>query len=139
MFFIPYLPCKNCPHRIQLPIPTVEPDKRRTWPWGSTSTHLLCPSCKQINLYWFEECRWNNAESQSEPSAHIAMRQIDIPCGKEKCPEMLHVFAALPVGTHLDEAANIVELIDLNGLACERGHRNYGWPKHPAIRCGNPK
>jgi hypothetical protein len=137
MILIPFLPCKKCPNRIQLPIPAVEPANQSAWPWGSTSVYLLCPSCSQINLYWFEDCQWSNAESQSE--VQTAMRQIDIPCSKKNCPEMLHVFAALPVPSHLDDAANLVESIDLNGLTCKRGHRNYGCPKHPAIRCANPK
>jgi hypothetical protein len=48
---------------------------------------------------------------------------------------MLHILAIMPLRAHVNDAADLVEEIDLNGIACDRGHRNYHFPKHPAIRC----
>jgi hypothetical protein len=48
---------------------------------------------------------------------------------------MLYILAMMPLSAHVDDAADLVEMIDLNGISCDRGHRNYGLPKHRAIRC----
>jgi hypothetical protein len=48
---------------------------------------------------------------------------------------MLHILAMMPLSAQVDDAANLVEVINLNGVSCDRGHRNYGIPKHRAIRC----
>jgi hypothetical protein len=48
---------------------------------------------------------------------------------------MLYFLAMMPLRAHVDDAADLIEVIGLNGISCDRGHRNYGIPKHRAIRC----
>jgi hypothetical protein len=48
---------------------------------------------------------------------------------------MLYILGMMPLCAHVDDAASLVEVIDLNGISCDRGHLNYHSPKHPPIRC----
>ena len=133
MIFIPFLLCKNCPSHICLPLPFQgdAPPHSVAWPWGSLSAKLLCPSCWQINRYWAEDCRWDCVENTDQlgDSQPLAVHRIVVPCGSEECPSMLYFLAMMPLNAHVYDAADLVEEIDLNGIACDRGHQNYHSPK----------
>lgn len=140
MKFLPFLLCKTCPNHIWVPLPTHarNPPRRTMWPWGGLSENFLCPKCNRLNLYWAEDCRWSRLIENKKilwKSKPFVLYRIEVPCGVEQCPSLLHILAQMPDGKHLEDANEIAEWTDLNGMPCGNGHPNRGFPIHRAIRC----
>ena len=54
------------------------------------------------------------------------MHRISVPCGVERCPSLLHILVAMPLGSHVEDAANLVARTGLDGISCDNGHPNRG-------------
>lgn len=139
MIFLPYLLCKTCPSHISLPLPIQSETTPRqiAFPWGALSGNFLCQSCMRPSLYWAEDCRWDRAQStdQHHKSKSLAVHQIDIPCGAERCAGLLHILAVMPLGSHLEDAASLVARVLWVGTICDNGHPNSGRVDHRAFGC----
>jgi hypothetical protein len=125
VIFLPYLPCKNCVGRIELPlsIQSETTPSQIAWPWGALSGTFLCPSCMRLSLYWAEDCRWNPVRSMFRylQTIDLAVHQIDIPCVEERCPGLLHILAVMRLGSHRDDASGLAARIYLLGAPCDNG------------------
>jgi hypothetical protein len=139
MIFLPYLPCKKCVGRIELPLPIQQETtpSQIAWPWGVLSGTFVCPSCGRLSLYWAEDCRWNRAQStdQHRGSSTLAVHQIDIPCEVERCAGLLHILAVMRIGSHVEDAASLAATTYPSGIPCDNGHPNYARPTQGALRC----
>jgi hypothetical protein len=139
MIFLPYLQCKSCPSHISLPLPIHSETTPRqiAFPWGALSGTFLCPSCMRPNLYWAEDCLWDRAQNtdQHSTSRSLAVHRIDIPCGVEMCPSLLHILAVMPLGSRPVDAMHIAVGMHLVGTLCGNGHPNHGRANDRVIRC----
>ena len=138
MIFLPYLQCKLCVGRIELPLSIQRETTPRqiAWPWGALSGNFLCPSCMHPSLYWAEDCRWNRARSMYRylKSMDLAVHQICIPCGVVRCAGLLRILVVMPVKSHIEDAASLVSRTDFRGTLCDNGHPNLGQPTYGAIQ-----
>lgn len=139
MIFLPYLPCKKCSGRIELPLPIQQetPPSQIAWPWGVLSGTFRCPSCGRLSLYWAEDCRWNHARSMIRylQTTDLAVHQIDIPCEVERCAGLLRILAVMKRGSHREDGADLASHTYLDGTPCDNGHPNYARPTQGALRC----
>lgn len=139
MILLPYLLCKTCPAHISLPLP-IRSDTtphQIAFPWGALDGTFLCVSCRQPNHYWAEDCRWDRVQSTdlNHKFTPEAVHQIDIPCGVERCPGLLHILAVMPKASCIEDAARLIGHALLLGTPCDSGHPNRGLLTHRAIRC----
>jgi hypothetical protein len=139
MVFLPFLYCKTCPGHIWLPLPIQSQNTPRQilWPWGTFSGNFLCPSCMRPSPHWAEDCRWSRAESTSQhqrPTAQ-AVHRISIPCGVGRCPCLVHILTAMPLGSEVEDAASLVARVSLSGILCDNGHPAHRLTTHGAIQC----
>jgi hypothetical protein len=138
MIFLPYLPCKFCVERIELPLSIQRETTPRqiAWPWGALSGTFLCPSCMHPSLYLAEDCRWNYVQNMDlyRKSKTAAVHQVCIPCGAERCAGLLRMLAVMPLKSRVEDAASLVSRTDFRGTLCDNGHPNHGQPTYGAIQ-----
>ncbi len=139
MIYLPYLPCKFCSGRIELPLPIQQETTPHqiAWPWGVLSGTFRCPSCGRLSLYWAEDCRWNLVQNMDPDrnSKNLAVHQIDIPCEVERCAGLLHILAVMKLGSHREDGADLASHTYVSGTPCDNGHPNYARPTQGALRC----
>ncbi len=139
MIFLPYLPCKSCVGRIELPLPIQQETtpSQIAWPWGALSGTFVCPSCGRLSLYWAEDCQLRRVQStdQHHETKTLAVHQIDIPCEVERRAGLLHILAVMKRESHREDGASLASQTYLDGTPCDNGHPNYARPTQGALRC----